>query len=244
MKGSILLCFVFYSIVGICQNEEQITKSDLQKLAPKRFVSSISLFGGPSFLYPTLLINNANQSSDTKYGYLFGASGLHSVKRFDFEGKILFDRKRFGQTYYYNPNDPSSKSINDVANDYISVILVSKYAIDQKGYFKIGIGGYLSFLTKSQTTIAFMNLGVPNFVGTIDSYEYYKSTDFGVVSSLSYQRPINSTYSFGVELLNSNGLTIVSNPSISPSTIPVPINRNNNVSLIFIFNIKLKNLAL
>ncbi|CAN5207582.1 hypothetical protein BH09BAC3_BH09BAC3_03680 [soil metagenome] len=242
MRGSILFSFVFYSFMTFGQNGETGTKSkNIEELAPKRFISSIGLFVGPSFLYPALLINNTYQSSGSKFGYSFGISIIHSVTRFDIEAKVISDHKQFQLVNYHDPGNPSSKSTYDLTNNYLSFILIPKYTLDRKGHFKIGIGGYLSFLQKSQWIIAVMNAGVSNFLGTMDSSEYYEPTDFGVVSSISYQYRINKAYSFGVELLNTNGLKTIINSSYSASMVAVPIERNNNINLTFFFNIKLRN---
>lgn len=202
---------------------------------PKKFISEFQVYVGPSILYPRQYFISPAEERAIRPGYTFGASAIHTMGKFEIEGRISVDRKRFYNTEYY-PGDTTVVVTGDLRNDYLSFFVVPKYALDKRARFKVGLGAYFSLLQKSETTNSINDLSNRPIYTTRDSMFLYRNNDFGIVTSFSYHFVCAGKYTFGLEVLNTNGLIDINNTS-PPSVIS--ISRNNNLTLLLCTILKL-----
>lgn len=152
---------------------------------------------------PKAGVNFANLSgtndSEMKIGFHVGAvAEIKFNDKFSIQPELLYSSQGAKYTSLIIPNGTLDHKLN---NDYINIPIMAKYYIVEG--FSVELGPQIGFLVKSEEKVE-----GSNFSKTVDSKDFYKSTEFGIGVGLAYDLPmglfVNGRYNLGLSDIREN----------------------------------------
>ena len=218
-----LLCFLCYIFITV--NSFAQDSLNLEKYYPKPKITAIEFFIGPS-----LVGINGNEETPKRYGqavfvnpldnklaYTIGVGITHSfTKLFQIKIKLTWEQKgyiRSLDTLSFDNNfifiSKNHVWSENISNNYISLLVLPQITFGDKANFNIGVGGYLSSLSSSNTHYT----GQTTF--TYLSDQNYNKYDFGLSINAGYSYPLKEILQLTVQLTACYGLYPISDRFVS-----------------------------
>jgi len=126
--------------------QDKILESD----SPNRIISEIEIIGGPSL--SNCWGNYKPEDQVVNMSYVFGLGLSHKLNGpFEVNAKILFENKGFKRNYlytFYDENEvpTTTRLVQGMEYDYLTVALSAMYYFNKKENFYVGLGCSLSTL--------------------------------------------------------------------------------------------------
>jgi hypothetical protein len=122
---------------------------DLQRLAPKKFISLWEVFVGANWTIPndhgfSEYYRNASQNTMTyefkpRDGYFMGVGLAHVVnKSVDIVGRVYYEKRNYSQENTASYPSQSVDSKNELSNDYLAFSLMPRFHYKKRIYVGLG----------------------------------------------------------------------------------------------------------
>lgn len=225
-RGLILsICVVIFSLSPGELSAQRIYNDTIRY---KKFIQSIEITAGPSFLYPQRKFARPHSSRELKIGYEIKVSLIHPISRkFELCSALSFERKGIKSTSI--SFDKKIRITGNLTNDYIILSLMPRYIMGARSRLLIGAGFYAGLLNTSKTTYDYDSSGIHKpYYGPAEAY--YKKYDAGINFGASYQIPLKGNGVIVVQLLNSVGVVDVGGYP-APSILSMSSNRSLSLVL-------------
>ena len=161
----LLICFVLQTPLW-AQKKDSLMRANLQKYAPKKIVSSISIIVGYALLLPyetTGYAENFKQffqpegidasfQIKNKFGTVAGLAVFHSFgKRWELGARLLYERKGYVTIEEINRPGNYLKYQYEFSDKYLTFSFVPSLAIGKEKKFNISAGFLYNYFLQSRT---------------------------------------------------------------------------------------------
>ncbi len=202
--GVVVIRCSLVGVVAIAQNGPQLN-------TPKKFISEVEFFAGPS-------VTNfwgSGRSTDQvlNFRYAFGAAASHQLdEQFDVNVSLIFERKGSKVEYneiYFNDDGTTQDARYEQGDkiDYVNLAASIRYCFGSKRNFHVGLGPFMSRVQKVRNYTNIYDLQDRLIESHYLSGNSYNHFDYGLKTAVGYKFTVRPKLLINSQLLYTLGLS-------------------------------------